>query len=417
MANTIQQTVHRVVATGAGAVTPLGVGCEATWNGLRAGKSGVRKITTFDASDMPVQIAGEISDWTPDAHMARPCARDKTVQLAAVAALEALRQAGLVDANETASADFPIGAIIGSATGPWREVVTGVMASEADWRRVRPTTVPKTMMNAVASSLSIHFGLRGANHVIASACSAAGEAIGQAYQMVKLGAERAVLCGGAESPVCRNMFGGWLTLRVLANHDDPAKASRPFDKNRRGLVLADGAAMLVLESLESARQRGANILCELAGYGASSDAFHLTAPQQAGQVLAMRRCLEDARISPERVNYINAHGTGTQANDEVEANSIREVFGARGADLPISSTKSMLGHSLGAGGAIELLACLWAMQDNFVPPTINCDQPDPELGLDYVPNAGRPHRVDVAMSNSFAFGGSNAVLMLKRFVD
>jgi 3-oxoacyl-[acyl-carrier-protein] synthase II len=271
------------------------------------------------------------------------------------------------------------------------------------------------MFNSASSLMSIYFGLTGGNQVVSAACASGTVAIGQAFQLVRSGLEPLVLCGGADSPLCPSMFAAWTNLRVLARHEVPEQAARPFDEHRNGLVLAEGAGALVVESLESAVQREAPILAEIIGYGASSYAHHITEPSQAGQQLAIERSLRDARIDPDRVGYINAHGTGTEANDAVEAAAIHQIFGARGPALPVSSTKSMLGHSLGASGAQEAVVCLFTLREQFVCPTRNCDRPDPDLGLDYVPHQGRSQSVDIAMSNSFAFGGNNSVLLLQRF--
>lgn len=310
----------------------------------------------------------------------------------------------------------PIGVVVGTGGGPCSEAEFSYGCFfEHGWKGVRPTTVPKGMISVVSGQLSLYFRLTGCNHIVSAACASGAVAMGQAYMLIKYGQERAVLCGGAEAILCPGMFAAWTSLRVLAKHPEPTKACRPFDKQRSGLVLSEGAAMAVFESLESAEQRDAEILAEVIGYGASSDAAHMILPSQQGQAMAIRRCLADARLEPDEVDYINAHGTSTEINDRIEAETIREVFGIRGQGLPVSSTKSMLGHSLGASAAFEFLVCVQAVRNCFVPPTLNCDEPDPDIGLDYVPNRGREHPVNVAMSNAFAFGGSNAILLLRRF--
>jgi 3-oxoacyl-(acyl-carrier-protein) synthase len=270
------------------------------------------------------------------------------------------------------------------------------------------------MFNSLSSNLSIHFGLTGANLVIASACSSATLAIGLAAILIRDGFVDRVLCGGADAPLTQAIFTGWTNMRVTARHSAPQKASRPFDSKRNGLVLGEGAAMVVLESRGSAERRGAKPLARVLGHGTSSDAHHITAPKVAGQIAAMRSCLADADVASESVDYINLHGTATRANDECEATAVVDVFGPRGERMPSSSTKSMLGHSLGASGAIEFVVCVEAMRQGFVPPTINCEEPDPKVGLDYVPLAGREHPMQIAMSNSFAFGGNNACILLGR---
>jgi 3-oxoacyl-[acyl-carrier-protein] synthase II len=268
------------------------------------------------------------------------------------------------------------------------------------------------MFNSLSSQLSIHFGLTGANHVIASACTSGTAAIGLGALFIRHRLADIVLCGGADAPLTPWTFTTWTNMRVLARHSDPQKASRPFDATRNGLVLGEGAAMVVLESQESAARRGVTALARVIGYGKSSDAHHITSPTVAGQVAAMRNCLNDAQVRPEQIDYINLHGTATRANDETEATAVVEVFGPRGEGMPASSTKSMLGHALGASGAIEFVICVEALRHGFVPPTTNCDEPDPDIGLDYVPHKGRPHPISIAMSNSFAFGGNNACLLL-----
>jgi 3-oxoacyl-[acyl-carrier-protein] synthase II len=268
------------------------------------------------------------------------------------------------------------------------------------------------MFNSLSSNVSIHFGTTGTNLVIASACSSGTSAIGLGTMLIRHGYADVVLAGAADSPLTPTMFTCWTRLRVLAQNPQPQKASRPFDRQRNGLVLGEGAAMVVLESEDSASRRGVTPFAAVRGYGTSSDAFHITAPTVAGQRQAMESCLTDAGLKPDDVNYINAHGTGTKANDETEAQAIVEVFNSRRSRTMVSSTKSMLGHSLGASGAIEFVISVEAIRHGFVPPTINCDEPDPEVGLDYVQNSGRPHGVRFAMSNSFAFGGNNAVLLV-----
>jgi 3-oxoacyl-[acyl-carrier-protein] synthase II len=331
-----------------------------------------------------------------------------------VAAREALQQARLLDENEhVRDSDSRVSVIIGSGHGPCHETEGGY---EAYFLRgpaaIRPTTLPKCMFNSLSSNVSIHFGLTGSNHVIASACSSATTAIGLALMMVRHGYADIVLCGGADAPLTVPLFSGWTKLRVLAEHEDPKLASRPFDRRRNGMVLGEGAAMAVIESRENAERRGVEPLAYVAGYGTASDARHLTTPTVEGQIRAIRACLGDAEVDAQCVDYLNMHGTATRANDETEARAVSEVFGPRGSSMPASSTKSILGHSLGASGAIEFALCIQTLRDQFVPPTMNCDDPDPSVGLDYVPNEGRPHRVRYAMSNSFAFGGNNASLLV-----
>jgi 3-oxoacyl-[acyl-carrier-protein] synthase II len=409
-----------VVVTGVGVVSPFGVGSEALWGNLREGVSGVDWISSMDVAAMPVRYAGEVKNFDPAQHLRRHAGlrHDRGMQLGLVAGAEALRHAGLVDGEDRVAEGVPVGAIIGSGLGPCaeNEYAYGCFFTRG-WKAVRPMTVPLSMHNALSGALSVYFGLRGANYVIAAACASGALAIGQAWHAVATGMEDVVLCGGADSPLSPGMFAAWTNLRVLAQHADPRQASRPFDKKRNGVVLGEGAAMVVLESLDSARARQRRPLARVTGFGASSDAHHITAPQVSGQVMAMRRCLQSAGVGPAEVDYINAHGTATPHNDRTEAEAIHTVFGRAGARTPVSSVKSMIGHTMGASGAIEFVTCADVLRHGFVPPTINCDEPDPDFGLDYVPHRGRRHPVRRALSNSFGFGGSNCCLLLERFED
>jgi 3-oxoacyl-[acyl-carrier-protein] synthase II len=411
-------TRREVVVTGMGVVSPFGIGIAPLWNGVSAGLSGIdwiKSLGELNPENYPVRYAGEVSGFDVDKLLAKHCEvrLEKSVQMGLVAAQQALHQAGLLGNAQTPGNTGPIGVIAGSGHGACHE-------SEGPYqgfftrgpRAVRPATITKCMFNSLSSNLSIHFGLTGANHVIASACSSGTAAIGLSTILIRDGFADIVLCGGADSPLTPMMFTCWTNMRVLARHADPKKASRPFDAKRNGLVLGEGAAMVVLESQESAECRGVKPLARILGYGTSSDAYHITAPTMAGQMAAMRNCLSDGQTSPEQVHYLNLHGTATKANDEAEARAVVEVFGPRGDRMPASSTKSMLGHSLGASGAIEFVICVESLRHGFVPSTINCDDPDPNVGLDYVPNVGRQHPVRIAMSNSFAFGGNNACILI-----
>jgi 3-oxoacyl-[acyl-carrier-protein] synthase II len=412
--------MREVVVTGLGAVSPYGFGADALWTNLCAGVSGIDWISSMDVAGMPVRYAGEVKDLKPQKHLKRHAGlrQDRGMQLGFVAAAEALRQAGLLDAEDRVADDLPVGAIIGSGLGPCSETELGYSQFfTKGWKSVRPTTVPNSMHNALSGALSVYFRLRGANYVVAAACASGALAIGHAWHAIATGLEDVVLCGGADSPLSPGMFAAWTNLRVLAAHEDPRRASRPFDRKRNGVVLGEGAGMVVLESLESARTRGRRPLARVTGYGASSDAHHITAPQVAGQVLAIRRCLKGAGVSPHEVDYINAHGTATPHNDRAEAEAIHTVFGPAGSRTPVSSIKSLIGHSMGASGALEFAVCAQTLQHNFVPPTANCDEPDFDFGLDFVPNQGRRHTVRRALSNSFGFGGSNCCLLLERCQD
>jgi 3-oxoacyl-[acyl-carrier-protein] synthase II len=406
-----------VVITGLGAVTPSGVGCGPLWDDVSQGRNAIRWITCLDAAGMPVRYAGEVPDCDAEKLLKRPpgLRRDRGLQFGLVAAQEALAQARLLDDQDRLAGDMPVGTIVGTGLGPCFEAEYGYGCFfQKGWKSVRPMTVPKSMHNALSSHVSIYFGLTGGSHTIAGACASGALAIGQAWAAIRAGQEDIVLCGGADSPLTPAMFAAWTGLRVLAQNEDPAKASRPFDKGRKGLVIAEGAAMMVLESAASAQRRGVPVLGRVTGCGLSSDAFDLTAPSIPGQMMAMRRCLASAGRTPDDVDHINAHGTATQANDAAEAAGIVELFGARGTSLPVSSTKSVIGHSLGASGAIEAVVCVEALRQQFVPPTRNTDEPDPDIGLDYVPHVGRAAPLKCVLSNSFAFGGSNCSLLFER---
>jgi 3-oxoacyl-[acyl-carrier-protein] synthase II len=410
---------REVVVTGMGAVSPFGIGAAPLWEGVSGGQSGIdwiHSLGELSPESYPVRYAGEVTNFDVDRLLKKhtEVRLEKSVQMALVAAQESLEQAGLLtDANMLQEGANPTSVIVGSGHGACHETEGPFEAFFTRGpRAVRPTTIPKCMFNSLSCHLSIHFGLTGTNHVIASACSSGTAAIGLASILIRHGCADIVLCGGADAPLTPVTFASWTSMRVLARHSDPQKASRPFDAKRNGLVLGDGAAMIVLESQESAERRGVAPLARVLGYGTSSDAHHITAPTVAGQAAAMRNCLADGQCRPEQVDYMNLHGTATKANDETEAHAVVEVFGPRGDRMPASSTKSMLGHALGASGALEFVICIAALQNGFVPPTINCDEPDPNIGLDYVPHMGRSHPVRVALSNSFAFGGNNACILV-----
>jgi 3-oxoacyl-[acyl-carrier-protein] synthase II len=409
-----------VVVTGMGAVTPFGVGVDPLREGVRAGRSGVDWITSIpdlDPSIYPVRYAAEVKDFSVDRHLKQHCEVrvERSVQMGLVAAREALGQSQLLNEEERLrDPSTRIEVIVGSGHGPCHEKEIGNSTFfTRGVKAVRPMTIPKSMFNSLSSNISIHFGLTGTNFVVASACASGASAIGIAATLIRHGCADIVLAGGADAPLTPLLFSCWTSLRVLARHAEPQKASRPFDQQRNGMVLGEGAAMVVLESRDNADRRGVAPLAKVRGYGSSSDAFHVTSPTVEGQRQAMESCLADAGLRPPDVGYINAHGTGTKANDETEAQAIVEVFGQGNTFPPISSTKSMLGHSLGACGAIELITCIEAMRHEFLPPTINCDEPDPQIGLDYVPNAGRRQAIRFAMSNSFGFGGNNVALLLE----
>jgi nodulation protein E len=403
--------VNRVVVTGMGAVTPLGHTVPSYWENLKAGASGLGAITLTPANEELTQkVAAEVKNFDPLNHFAERqlSTLDRVSQFAIVAAREAITQSGLV-------IDMPLSVrtatIIGTGVG-------GQTTHDDSFRRVYlekktrvfPLTIPKLMVNAPASQVSMACGLRGPAFAVASACASATHAIGIAFQMVRSGQVDCAVTGGAEACITFGTVRGWEAMRVMS-----PDVCRPFSKDRMGLILGEGAAMTVLEPLERARARGAQILGEIVGFGMSADAADLTAPDQGGMVRAIQGALGDARLGPADIQYVNAHGTGTAANDETETKALHEAFGAHAERLAISSTKSMVGHALGAAGALELVATLLAMRDGVVPPTIGYLGADPACDLDYVPNTARAMPIEAAMSNSFAFGGLNAVLAVKKF--
>lgn len=406
---------RRVVVTGMGVVSPLGNDCGMFFDNLFAGRSGIRRLSSAFAASLPVGIGGEV-DFDAAAHFskAKLGLLDRFSQLALGAAGQAIRDSSLQFDESLGSRT---GVFVGTGMGGAGTVEAGyeeLFLQRKD--RVPPYTVPRGMNNAAAAHISIDYKLRGPNVTYSTACSSSAFAIGEACRAIRHGYLDAAVAGGAESLLTLGTLRAWEALRTLAtfNADDPASACRPFSRDRTGLVLAEGAGMVVLEDLVQAQRRGARIHAELSGYGTCSDAVHLTRPGQEGQAEAMRRSLRDAGIGPEEIDYINAHGTATLAGDVIETAAIKEVFGARARDVPVSSTKSMHGHLMGAAGAVEFIVSILAMHHGAIPPTANLRVPDPECDLDYVPNVGR-RGVEIRsfMSNSFAFGGSNAVLIAR----
>ena len=400
---------HRVVVTGCGVVSPVGKDVASYWESLTAGRSGIAQPTLVPPEVLLREVVAEVKDYVPtDYFEDRQLAPlDRVSQFAVIAAREALAQSGL-EIGEALSERTA--AIVGTGIGGSGTIDKSYKRLYADKAsRVYPLTVPKLMPNAPASQVSMFLGLRGPAFGIVSACSSATHAIGLAYQMVRSGIADAAVTGGTEACINFGTLRGWEGLRVMATD-----TCRPFSKGRKGLVIGEGAAMVVLETLDAARARGAEIIAEIAGFGMSADARDLTNPDVGGMARAMNTCLADAGLNHEDVDYINAHGTGTLANDSTETEALKLAFGARARDVPASSTKSMVGHALGAAGALEFVATLLAVRDNIAPPTMNYLEPDPACDLDYVPNEARPMKIDVAMSNSFAFGGLNAVLAARR---
>jgi 3-oxoacyl-[acyl-carrier-protein] synthase II len=409
-------TRRRVAVTGVGTVSPLGVGADATWKGLVSGESGAGPITRFDAADFSTQIACEVDGFDPTDFMEQREARrsDRFTQFGVASAVEAAEQAGWTS-NVPYEASR-VGVVVGSGIG-------GIETLEAQHKvllergpsKMSPFTVPLLMINGASGSIAMRFGLRGPNYSSVSACATGAHAIGEAANMIRYGLADAMIAGGAEAPITPLSFGAFACMGALSRrNDDPQHASRPFDKDRDGFVIAEGAAVLVLEEWEAATDRGAEIVAELVGYSATCDAFHLTQPdpEGSGAAEAMRLAIADAQTEPGAVGYINAHGTSTPFNDKIESKAIRDVFG--GDAPPVSSTKSATGHLTGAAGAIEAGFSVLALHTETLPPTINYETPDPECDLDYIPNAARSQRVDQVLSNSFGFGGHNACLLFRR---
>ena len=412
-----QRYSRRVVITGIGILSPAGNNLEAYWRGITSGRSAIREVRLFDTRDMPIHIGGEVDqDELRDAVSPSAFQRtDRAALLGLVATERALADAGM---SERAHDAPPVGVVVGSGLGPCHDAqwAYGIF-HERGWKGVRPTTIPRVMFNRIASEISIKFHLTGGHHVVAAACASASLAMVEAFEAVRSGRETVVLTGGCDSPLTPSIYGAWINLRILSKNPDPTRASRPFDRLRDGLVLSEGAAMLVFEEAEYALARGATVYAEVIGAGTSSDASHITNPSAEGQTLALRRALDSAGLAPGDVDYINAHGTSTTLNDVTETRAIKLAFGQHAARIPISSTKSVIGHCMGASGALELVAAILAIRHQTLPPTVNQEEPDPECDLDYVPNTPRSARVGVALSNSFAFGGANAVLAIRAFEE
>jgi 3-oxoacyl-[acyl-carrier-protein] synthase II len=412
--------MNRVVITGLGMVSPLGVGVEPFWQGLAEGRSAVREIQAFDASQYATRIGSEVTDFDPTDFIDRKEAKrmDRFTQFAMAAAILAYHDAGL---DKQAVHKDELGVVLGTGCGGMStlEQQAQVMLEKGPGR-VSPFFVPMMISNIAAGQVAIQFGARGPNLTVVTACAASTNAIGEAFRYLQRGNAQVIMTGGSEASFTPLALAGFSSMRALSTrNDEPEKASRPFDNNRDGFVMGEGSCVLILETLASARRRGARVYGELIGYGCSADAYHITAPEPEGQgaVLAMQRALQDGGVEPEEVDYVNAHGTSTPFNDRIETMAIKKVFGDHAAKLMISSTKSMIGHLLGAGGAVELAATLLAMQRGLVPPTINYEQPDPDCDLDYVPNKARRARVTTALSNSFGFGGQNACLLVRSLAE
>ncbi len=411
---------RRVVVTGLGAVTPLGLTAGDFWHGLLSGTSGIGPMTLCDPTDYPCRIAGQVDDFNPSDYMpareARRMARFS--QLAVAAAMQAVSDAAL---DITQEDSYRVGVLLGNGNGgfPTLEENCRILATRGGMR-MSPFFFPMVLPNMAAANVSHYVGAQGYNSTSVTACAAGNSAIGEALQVIRRGTADVMLAGGAEAGISQLGLAGFAVMRALSTrNDEPQRASRPFDAQRDGFVPAEGAAVLVLEELERARARGARILCELAGFGTTSDAGHLVQPQETGAsaARAMSDALSDAGLSPGDVDYINAHGTSTPINDAVETVAIKRLFGDLAYSVPISSTKSMIGHSLGASAALEAVACVNSIVEQRVHPTVNYEWPDPECDLDYVPNTARAVNVNAALSNAFGFGGQNACLVFTRFPE
>lgn len=410
--------MERIVVTGMGTINPLGLNVAETWKNVTNGVSGVAPITLFDSSDWNVRIACEVKNFDPAKFMDPKEARrrDRFEQFGVAAAREALQNSGL---EVTEASAGRIGVVVSSAIGGLKSVQDAIFTLKDEGaRKVSPFLIPMLMPNGAAGMIGIEFGLKGPSFSVASACASGADGLGMAWLLLRAGMVDAVVAGAAESVACETGVGAFDRIGAMSRrNDDYSMTPQPFDKNRDGLVIGEGAAVFVLERESSARARHANILAELAGYGASADAFHVTAPDAngAGGAKAIRAALDVAGINPDEVGYINAHGTGTQLNDAAETKAVKGALGDLAYKIPISSTKSMTGHMMGATGALELLFCIQAIREGVLPPTIHYETPDPECDLDYIPNKAREKKIKVAISNAFGFGGHNTVLVAREY--
>ncbi len=410
---------RRVVVTGLGLITPLGIGVSPTWKALCEGQSGIGRITRFDPTRYASQIAGEVKGFDPAAFIEKKEIKkmDTFIHYAVGASLMAVDDAGLKVAPEEATR---VGVYIGSGIGGLGSIEHyGKVLQEKGPDRVSPFFIPMTIINLASGQVAIRLGAKGPNSCAVTACATGNHCIGDAFRLIQLDEADVMVAGGAEAAITPLGVAGFAASRALSTrNDEPTKASRPFDKDRDGFVLGEGAGIVVLEELERAKRRGARIYAELVGYGMNSDAYHITAPSENGEgaVRCMELAIKDAKISKDQVGYINAHGTSTMA-DAIETSAIKQVFGERARRIPVSSTKSMTGHLLGAAGGIEAVFSLLAIHHKLLPPTINLDHPDPACDLDYIPWKARPASVTVALSNSFGFGGVNACLLFKRIAN
>jgi 3-oxoacyl-[acyl-carrier-protein] synthase II len=408
---------RRVVVTGVGAVTPLGTDVETTWNGILEGKSGIGPLTRVNADEYPAKVAAQINDFDPELFMDKKDARkmDRFTQYAVASALMAVKDANLTINEENADR---IGVWIGSGIGGMETFETQYeIFQKRGYRRVSPFFVPMLIPDMATGQVSITLGAKGFNSCTVTACATGTNSIGDAFKVIQRGDADAMVTGGAEAPITKMSVAGFCANTALSTNPDPKTASRPFDKNRDGFVIGEGAGIVVLEELEHALARGAKIYAEIVGYGSTGDAYHITAPAPAGEggARAMKMAINDGGLKPEEIDYINAHGTSTEYNDKFETLAVKEVFGEHAYKLAMSSTKSMTGHLLGAAGGIEAIFSVLAIRDSILPPTINLEEVDPECDLDYVPNAARRKEIKTALSNSLGFGGHNATIIFKKY--
>lgn len=409
---------RRVVVTGIGLVTPLGVGVEKSWSSLVEGRSGIGKITRFDSSAFPTQIAGEVKDFNPEDYIELKEIKkmDRFIHFAIAASDMAVKDSGLTITEKNADR---AGVVIGSGIGglPAIEHYHKIFLEKGP-RKISPFFIPMLIINLASGQVSMKYGAKGPNTALATACASGSHAIGDSCKLIQWGDADVMIAGGSESVITPLGVGGFNAMKALSTrNDEPEKASRPFDRDRDGFVMGEGAGVIILESLDHARSRGAKIYAEIVGYGRTSDAYHMTAPAPEGEGAArcMELSLKDGNINPTEVDYINAHGTSTKYGDELENMAIKTIFKEHARKVAISSTKSMTGHLLGAAGGVEAVISALVINNNIVPPTINLENPDPECDLDYVPNKARSMKVNCAMSNSFGFGGTNACLVFKRY--
>ena len=410
--------MKRVVVTGLGVVTPVGNDVPTMWQALLAGRSGIGRITCFDAGAFESQIAGEVKGFDPARYLSPKEIKrsERFVQLAIAASKQAVADAGLRLGGED---PFRYGVVIGSGMGSMHliEEQHNTLLAKGP-KKLSPFMIPMLICNMAPGHVAMDLGFKGPNFCTTTACASGAHGVGEAFRIIQDGKADVMLGGGTESCISPMAVGGFCALMALSRRNaDPTKASRPFDKERDGFVIGEGAGVLVLEELEHATRRGARIYAEMVGYGSTADAYHMTAPdpEGSGAAKAMALALEDATLRPEQVSYINAHGTSTELNDKIETLAIKRTFGDAAKRLPVSSTKSMTGHLVGAAGGVEAVICVLAMRDQALPPTINYEHPDPDCDLDYVPNAARKARVDVTLSNSLGFGGHNATVIFKQF--